>query len=365
MNQPVPGAPVGATPAMPEIYDLDMDQINHDAEQADKGNQFFDLVKGRTWVFFLPPWAANRRILGKPVYRSYLQKALGEKKTHVSYKTHESVPGSNLTGAMDPVVTVLNELKDIIGETEALKDSWPRCRYYSNVIVVATQEGDDLANLGPLKTVPPTVSILQYPKGVYDAIAKKIREIGGSIVHPASAVCVGINKTGKGLKTEYSVVVAGQESPTGFQAARENLFEKFGQEVMTEILQNLVDLDGIFKIPTAEQIEEAKQLAEQLRSNLAAGGGVGGAFAAPGGAMGMGSVAPPPVGQTAPGAVPVTPSVPGPPAATPPAAAPAAPAPPTTGQAPAGPPPTTTAPTAPGMIPAGTAATPPAPPPAG
>lgn len=292
--------------AGPQIFELNMGQMQEDADRADD-SQFANLVDGTTCFFVLPPWS-QRGLLAKPVYKAFL----GKKKTHISWKTFEHTAGWEEASQRDPLYLTLKELQTVFGkDDERIKALFPRTRFYANVIIHSTQDGKS----GEYKEWKPKSSIIQLPKGVYDYLCREIVKPNiGSIVNPNAAVCVVVEKSGKGLDTEYKKSLAGQVVPgQGFQPTRENLFQKYGEEIINEILAKLPNLDEIWTPPSEADQVKAQQLAEEVRQAISSGAAVAGTYQAPGGAGAFG--APPPGTQiqapVAPGAFAGTPAAPG------------------------------------------------------
>lgn len=247
----------------PQIYDLDM---NHVAEEADRADsQFFNFANGKTCLFFLPPWSSLGRF-AKPVYKCFL----GGKNVHVTWKTYaEHLPEWAERAKEDPVVKAVKELQGLFGkDTKAIKDAWPRGQYYTNAILVSTQENDGVEPT----LLAPKSSVVPLPTGVYNFLIKEMKKKSvGSIVHPARAVCVVVEKSGKGMQTEYKCSLSGTSQGGRFTPLHENLFERFGEQVLNELLSNMQNLDELYPPPGEGDVLKAQKMADEFRSSIMSG----------------------------------------------------------------------------------------------
>lgn len=253
-----------------------LDQIK--SQKSGGGAGFAKLEPNtRMYVYVMPPWS-EAGLLGKEAWECFGLPVSGEDKRarrHVAWKTHESkFPGM---GMQDPVMNILNRVAEAAPNTQAgrIADKCRpnRPRYYVNIIPVATVKIDgnesDIESTYEQPEDFPSVKKLGLSFPAYNGLMSKIAESQKSGIDPTqpwTAVQYGISRTGEGKQTRYQVITVGVTKPgKGVVPTIDNLEEVFGESVLTNILNNLPNLDEEYPPPTETQKVEAEYKAEQLK----------------------------------------------------------------------------------------------------
>lgn len=348
-----------------QVHAVNMDTVRHRANMT--ANTFYRFPKDKTTFFYLmPPWS-ERGDFVREVWECF---GLPQKHFWTGWRTYEILsPGIS---EQDPVANFLKANQDG-PKGEKIADMLPGPRYYGNALIVGTKDGS--GKWEPFDK-PTEVQIVQLPVGVYNKICEVLAQPGNdTLLNPQGAAMLAVRKTGSGKTgTKYETQFCGSVAagPGGGTIQRDNLLEKFGEDVISNILQNLPDLEAKWPMPDDAVQAKAQQIIRDLKAFISQGtsapagaqagpGGstmIGAPTAAPPGGFGVQTGAQPPAaGSVAPPSVNATP-----PAAQPPQAVGAPVGAPTGAPAPATPPSAPVAPAATSVPEAGGTLTPAAPP---
>lgn len=238
---------------MPEV---DMAFITQGASLLDRGNFYRFKDEGTTWLFLLPPFGRGK--IAKEVFECY---GLPGKKRWVGWETWKYIDPMIMDD--DPVTTYLTQLA-AAGHEEAAK-MLPSCKYYANGILFHTQ-----ATEGEVKSfhTEPELRTFCLPISAWTGICNLWAQpmyADPKPVHPASAVLLQVQRSGKGMQTRYTVSA---QMGTDFQPLRYDLFTQFGDAVMRDILSKIPDLDKRWSPPGDAEAVEAKDIVRGLKAKF-------------------------------------------------------------------------------------------------
>lgn len=299
------------------MYDVNMDAIRGQAQQAGReAGTFYRFPRDKNVFFYLlPPWS-DRGLVAREMWECF---GLPNRARWTAWRSWDyRSPG---IGDQDPVVNEMLRLKQ--EGFLKVEEMLPSSRYYANALIVGEQD----PTTSTWEAKEPSVSILALPSTVYNEICKLWSQPGyETLAHPKGAILITVIKTGQGMQTRYSTTVHQQIGPQGYQPVREDLFQRYGQDTMVEILKGIKDLDnsGPFFRPPGDDVKVKGQgIVRDLRAKFSGASTLPpGAVAGPGSQVSMGG---PPVafgrGAVGPGPIapPVTGIAPGPAPSVPPA----------------------------------------------
>jgi len=305
----------------------DMKIIGRFASAANRTSDasFFNFDQdSETSFYLLPPWKQERQcvLLAREVWEAFLP----EKKKWTSHRTWSYIDPD--FGATDPIEEFLDELSEQVPgiDLQEIRRHTPKPRFYVNALIAGTKKlphGDFQNNT---KIAEP--QILNLPASVWNEICVLMSRPGFEApFDPTSAILFVVQKTGRGLSTEYKVEFAGTRGATGDVVPnRYNLVEHLGVDVLKRIIgEDMANLDSRWSPPdlnNTNYIQRREEGKRALKTKfLKTSTAIPGAAQAPFGSAQIGGNAPPPMAPAAPAAAPAAPAA----APAAPLAAPAAP----------------------------------------
>lgn len=240
--------------------------------------KFFKLGDWSAVYFHLmQPWN-ERGMLFREVFECFnLPPPPGKKwARHTAWKTWEhEEPGISLK---DPVIRVLEEYKDSL--KDVVQKIRPSPKYYCNILVIGTQkvnkDGSLQADSYEEQVTPQVYTLALTPpvcREIMKYLDQALKTAAGTLTNPFAAGLFSLAKVEKQqegrTQTAYIVKVMGTEvPPQGMVPNRYNLVEKYGEERMAYLDNNLPDLDAMYPVPTEGQRVEAELLARVLKEKL-------------------------------------------------------------------------------------------------
>jgi hypothetical protein len=234
--------------------------------EGEEGNYQWLGVKDFEAIYFyiLPPFS-DRMSIYREVWKCF-QMPHEKNKVHTAWRSCEIFqPG---IGDEDPVVQALNSVRKLAGDK--VDRMFPSRKVYINVLSVGKRATDEVGEpMGEFEYFPSLgPCILGLSGGSFDSLITKMYAPGVKpIFYPETAVMVELIRIG-GERVKYSVNLMGIKNPTGFSPQYENLFEKFGNEKVAELYQNIPDLDKMWRLPDEKAKAAAQNLANTIRVKM-------------------------------------------------------------------------------------------------
>lgn len=257
-------------PSLPQFHQANMDAMKQ-ALQAGQSD-FFNFAKNSvTYLYLLPPWS-ERGHLARMVREAFL----GKHGKHVCWHSYE-VFGKPDLGRKDPVVNALFECYDVLSQPQEVKRMLPNKNWYANVIIDGVMELDESGQQKKEYEAEQEANqrICRFTDKMWRELYAEISKPDvGCPYDPANAVCLIVRRLDAGnAPTKYEIMLAGEnDARSGHRKlSRTNLYERFSQDKVVEIVTNLNDLDAQWPLPEESAFADAEKLAAKINAELRGG----------------------------------------------------------------------------------------------
>lgn len=238
------------------------------AKQASKpksDRKYLRCEEGEALYFFLLPPFSDRMSISRDVWK-YFNLPDDKNSIFVAWSTYDIYEAG--IGEKDPILQALRAVdKHAGGKTSKM---WPGRKAMMNVILAGKKKADESGNpIGEfIRPEKVEAAILEMSGGASNILMSRIMAPGlEPAFYPDKAIMIELIRKTENGKTKYSVDLVGTKDPMGggFKPNYVNLFETYGNETMTGILQNLTDLDSMWKGPKEEDKVIAHRIANAIR----------------------------------------------------------------------------------------------------